>query len=33
MPHRRFKQTAALEERLAEEAQRLREEAKRLPPG
>jgi hypothetical protein len=30
---RRFKQTLTLEERLAEEAQRLREEAKKLPPG
>jgi len=33
MQRRRFKQAAALEERLALEAQRLREEAKRLPPG
>lgn len=30
---RRFKQTVPLEERLAEEAQRLRERAKSLPPG
>jgi hypothetical protein len=30
---RRFKQTDLLEERLAEEAKRLREEAKTLPPG
>ncbi|MDN4987145.1 hypothetical protein QY049_28695 [Bradyrhizobium sp. WYCCWR 13022] len=30
---RRFKQTKSLEERLAEEAQRLREEAKLLPHG
>jgi hypothetical protein len=30
---RRFKQTQSLEERLAEEAKRLREEAKLLPPG
>jgi hypothetical protein len=30
---RRFKQTQSLEERLAEEAERLREEAKLLPPG
>ncbi|MET3990575.1 hypothetical protein ABID65_002210 [Bradyrhizobium sp. S3.9.2] len=30
---RRFKQTTTLEERLAQEAQRLREEAKRLPHG
>ena len=30
---RRFKQTVALEERLGQEAQRLREEAKRLPHG
>jgi hypothetical protein len=29
---RRFKQTKSLEERLAEEAKRLREEAKLLPP-
>jgi len=34
MQHRRrFKQTLTLEERLAKEAQRLREEAKKLPPG
>jgi hypothetical protein len=33
MPRRRFKQTQSLEERLAEEAKRLREEAKSLPPG
>ena len=30
---RRFKQTQTLEERLSEEAKRLREEAKLLPPG
>ena len=30
---RRFKQTDLLEERLAEEAKRLREEVKTLPPG
>ena len=30
---RRFKQTDQLEDRLAEEAKRLREEAKALPPG
>ncbi len=30
---RRFKQTVTLEERLGQEAQRLREEAKRLPHG
>ena len=30
---RRFKQTDLLEERLAEEAKRLREAAKTLPPG
>ena len=33
MQRRRFKQTLSLEERLAEEAKRLREEAKSLPPG
>jgi hypothetical protein len=33
MSRRRFKQTQSLEERLAEEAKRLREEAKLLPPG
>jgi hypothetical protein len=33
MMRRRFKQTQSLEERLAEEAKRLREEAKLLPPG
>jgi hypothetical protein len=34
MQHRRrFKQPLTLEERLAKEAQRLREEAKKLPPG
>ena len=33
MLRRRFKQTQSLEERLAEEAERLREEAKLLPPG
>lgn len=30
---RRFKQTATLEERLASEAKRLRDQAKQLPPG
>ena len=30
---RRIKQTLTLEQRLAQEAQRLREEAKALPPG
>ena len=30
---RRFKQTSSLEARLADEAKRLREEAKSLPPG
>jgi hypothetical protein len=30
---RRVKQTLSLEERLAEEARRLREQAKTLPPG
>jgi hypothetical protein len=33
MLRRRFKQTKSLEERLAEEAKRLRDEAKLLPPG
>lgn len=33
MQRRRFKQTTSLEERLAEQAQRLRLEAKLLPPG
>ena len=33
MMRRRFKQTQSLEERLSEEAKRLREEAKLLPPG
>ena len=33
MQRRRFKQTTTLESRLAEEAKRLREEAKLLPPG
>jgi hypothetical protein len=33
MLRRRFKQTRSLEERLSEEARRLREEAKLLPPG
>jgi hypothetical protein len=33
MMRRRLKQTLSLEERLAEEAKRLREEAKLLPPG
>ena len=30
---RRFKQTVTLEERLANEAKRLRDQAKKLPPG
>lgn len=33
MERRHFKQTRSLEERLSEEAKRLREEAKLLPPG
>jgi hypothetical protein len=33
MQRHRFKQTKSLEERLAEEAKCLREEAKLLPPG
>ena len=33
MDRRRFNQTQSLEERLAEEAKRLRAEAKLLPPG
>ena len=33
MQRRRFEQTTSLEERLAERAQRLRLEAKLLPPG
>nr|WP_249143580.1 hypothetical protein [Bradyrhizobium liaoningense] len=33
MQRRRFKQVVSLEERLSEEAKRLREEAKLLPPG
>lgn len=33
MQRRRFKQAQSLEQRLAEEARRLREEAKLLPPG
>ena len=33
MLRRRFKQTQSLEERLSEEAKRLREKAKLLPPG
>ncbi|WP_249137319.1 hypothetical protein [Bradyrhizobium canariense] len=33
MHRRRFKQTTSLEERLAEQAQRLHQEAKSLPPG
>jgi hypothetical protein len=33
MQRRRFKQTTSLEERLAEEARRLREEAELLPHG
>ena len=32
-PRRRFKQTLSLEDRLAEEARRLREEAELLPHG
>jgi hypothetical protein len=33
MQRRRFKQTQSVEERLANEARRLREEARLLPPG
>ncbi len=33
MQRRRFKQTQSLEDRLSEEAKRLRAEAKLLPPG
>jgi hypothetical protein len=33
MQRRRFKQSESIETRLAEEAKRLREEAKSLPPG
>lgn len=33
MKRRRFKQTISLEERLADEAKRLREKAQSLPPG
>ena len=33
MQRRRFKQTTSLEERLDEEAKRLREQASLLPPG
>jgi hypothetical protein len=33
MQHRRFKQTQSLEERLSEEARRLRAEAELLSPG
>ncbi|MHC2397556.1 hypothetical protein ACVMGC_002100 [Bradyrhizobium barranii subsp. barranii] len=33
MERRRFKQTQSLEERLAQEAQRLREQARKLPAG
>jgi hypothetical protein len=33
MQRRRFKQTTSLELRLAAEAKRLREQAKKLPPG
>jgi len=33
MQRRRFKQNSSLEERLAEHAKRLREEAKSAPPG
>jgi hypothetical protein len=33
MQRRRFKQTQSLDERLAEVAKRLREEARSLPPG
>nr|WP_249145748.1 hypothetical protein [Bradyrhizobium diazoefficiens] len=32
-PRRRFKQSQPLEDRLADEAKRLREQAKLLPPG
>lgn len=33
MQRRRYKQSQSLEERLSQEAKRLREEAKLLPPG
>ncbi|MET4199986.1 hypothetical protein [Bradyrhizobium sp. LA6.12] len=33
MQRRRFKQTVPLEDRLADEAKRLREKARSLPPG
>lgn len=33
MQRRRFKQTSTLEERLAAQAERLREQARLLPPG
>ena len=33
MERRRFKQTQSLEERLAQEAARFREQARKLPPG
>jgi predicted RNase H-related nuclease YkuK (DUF458 family) len=33
MQRRRFRQTTSLEQRLAEEARRLREQAKKLPRG
>ena len=33
MQRRSFKRTISLEQRLAEEARRLREQAKKLPPG
>ncbi|MET4202734.1 hypothetical protein [Bradyrhizobium sp. LA6.12] len=33
MERRRFKQTQSLEERLAQEAERLREQARKLPAG
>jgi len=33
MKRRRFKQIVSLEQRLAKEAERLKEEAKKLPPG
>ncbi|WP_426614960.1 hypothetical protein [Bradyrhizobium sp. McL0616] len=33
MQRRRFKQTQPLEQRLAEEAKRLREQARSVPPG
>ena len=33
MQRRRFKQTATLDERLAEQARRMRDEAQNVPPG